>query len=157
MFELNDEYAESDIPTTLLRSKADCSTKEVWFVGVALPSYSDSSQQVQATLSTNDIVINKLTQILSYLRQGSLTKKKKKDKGQYSLTILIMASLSSVSQLHLHSSCTTSHYSCTSEETNVIWKVDNVLLISVHWLVLSIAVFTLKLVTTCQRVPDLLP
>lgn len=35
------------------------------------------------TLTTNDIVINKLTQILSYLRQGARTGKKgrKRDKG----------------------------------------------------------------------------
>ena len=71
MFELDDEYAESDIPTTLLRSKADCPTQEV------------------TTLSTNDIVINKLTQILSYLRQGSRSGKKgrKKDKGLHSSEI----------------------------------------------------------------------
>lgn len=51
--ELEDEMAETDdIPTTVLRSKADC-----------------PGQDSQATLSTNDIVINKLTQILSYLRQ----------------------------------------------------------------------------------------
>ena len=38
--------------------------------------------QSQTTLTTNDIVINKLTQILSYLRQGQRGKKlKKKDKG----------------------------------------------------------------------------
>ena len=38
--------------------------------------------QTQATLTTNDIVINKLTQILLYLRQGMRGKKiKKKDKG----------------------------------------------------------------------------
>lgn len=68
VFELDDEYAESDIPTTLLRSKADCPTQEV------------------TTLSTNDIVINKLTQILSYLRQGARAGKKgkKKDKGLFS-------------------------------------------------------------------------
>ena len=30
MFELDDEYAESDIPTTLIRSKADCPTVEVY-------------------------------------------------------------------------------------------------------------------------------
>ncbi len=29
MFELEDEYAESDIPTTLIRSKADCPGMEV--------------------------------------------------------------------------------------------------------------------------------
>lgn len=34
----------------------------------------------QTTLSTNDIVINKLTQILSYLRAGSKNRKKKKEK-----------------------------------------------------------------------------
>ena len=33
---------------------------------------------IKATLSTNDIVINKLTQILTYLRAGSRNKKKKK-------------------------------------------------------------------------------
>lgn len=48
-----DDEAESDIPTTLIRSKADC------------PSLESTT-----TLTTNDIVINKLTQILSYLRQG---------------------------------------------------------------------------------------
>uniref|UniRef100_A0A8D1VH16 IK cytokine n=1 Tax=Sus scrofa TaxID=9823 RepID=A0A8D1VH16_PIG len=37
----------------------------------------------QTTLTTNDIVISKLTQILSYLRQGTRNKKlKKKDKGK---------------------------------------------------------------------------
>ena len=29
MFELDDEYEESDIPTTLIRSKADCPMLEV--------------------------------------------------------------------------------------------------------------------------------
>ena len=29
MFDLDDEYSESDIPTTLIRSKADCPTVEV--------------------------------------------------------------------------------------------------------------------------------
>ena len=29
MFELDDEYAESDIPTTLIRSKTDCPNLEV--------------------------------------------------------------------------------------------------------------------------------
>eukprot|EP00731_Ephydatia_muelleri_P030658 Em0022g172a len=67
VFELDDEYTESDIPTTLIRSKADCPNMES-----------------QTTLTTNDIVINKLTQILSYLRQGARApakKGKKKDKG----------------------------------------------------------------------------
>ena len=61
LIELEDEYAESDIPTTVLRSKADC-----------------PGLDSQATLSTNDIVINKLTQILSYLRQGGKHGKKLK-------------------------------------------------------------------------------
>ncbi|KAL9972222.1 hypothetical protein ACROYT_G018488 [Oculina patagonica] len=65
VFDVEDEYAESDIPTTLIRSKADCPGIET-----------------QATLTTNDIVINKLTQILLYLRQGTRggKKVKKKDK-----------------------------------------------------------------------------
>jgi len=64
--DLEDEYADTDIPTTLIRSKADCPTMEA-----------------QTTLTTNDIVISKLTQILSYLRQGTRNKKlKKKDKGK---------------------------------------------------------------------------
>ncbi|XP_022250197.1 protein Red-like isoform X2 [Limulus polyphemus] len=64
VIDLEDEYAESDIPTTRLRSKADCPIIET-----------------QTTLTTNDIVINKLTQILSYLRQGPHHRKgKKKEK-----------------------------------------------------------------------------
>eukprot|EP00096_Caligus_rogercresseyi_P008511 TRINITY_DN2745_c0_g1_i1.p1 TRINITY_DN2745_c0_g1~~TRINITY_DN2745_c0_g1_i1.p1 ORF type:complete len:583 (+),score=178.61 TRINITY_DN2745_c0_g1_i1:62-1810(+) len=64
IIDLDEEFAESDIPTTTIRSKVDC--------------MANVSQQ--ATLSTNDIVINKLTQILSYLRAGSRNKKKKKDR-----------------------------------------------------------------------------
>ncbi|KAL1502420.1 hypothetical protein ABEB36_007561 [Hypothenemus hampei] len=56
-----DDDAESDIPTTLLRSVAD------------VPSF-----ELTTTLTTNDIVINKLTQILSYLRQGNRKKNKHK-------------------------------------------------------------------------------
>jgi IK cytokine len=56
-----EEEGESDIPTTTIRSKKDVAISDQ-----------------KATLSTNDIVINKLTQILSYLRAGSRTKKKKK-------------------------------------------------------------------------------
>ncbi|MGH0131412.1 UNVERIFIED_CONTAM: hypothetical protein FKN15_046465, partial [Acipenser sinensis] len=64
--DLEDEYADTDSPTTLIRSKADCPTMEA-----------------QTTLTTNDIVISKLTQILSYLRQGTRNKKmKKKEKGK---------------------------------------------------------------------------
>merc|ERR1719209_361873 len=56
-----EEDGETDIPTTSIRSKQDVINNEQ-----------------KATLSTNDIVINKLTQILSYLRAGTRTKKKKK-------------------------------------------------------------------------------
>lgn len=58
----DDENNESDIPTTLIRSKAD------------VPISTEDMQ----TLTTNDIVINKLAQILSYLRQGGRSKKNKK-------------------------------------------------------------------------------
>uniref|UniRef100_A0A8C9VPD0 IK cytokine n=1 Tax=Scleropages formosus TaxID=113540 RepID=A0A8C9VPD0_SCLFO len=64
--DLEDEYADTDIPTTLIRSKADCPTMEA-----------------QTTLTTNDIVISKLTQILSYLRQGTRNKKMKKKEKDY--------------------------------------------------------------------------
>ncbi|XP_052792555.1 protein Red-like [Mya arenaria] len=64
--DLEDEFADSDVPTTTIRSKADCPAMET-----------------TATLTTNDIVINKLTQILSYLRQGRRESKKlKKLKGK---------------------------------------------------------------------------
>merc|ERR1712226_367056 len=56
-----DEEVETDIPTTSIRSKKDVINNEH-----------------KATLSTNDIVINKLTQILTYLRAGTRSKKKKK-------------------------------------------------------------------------------
>lgn len=62
IIELEDENAETDIPTTLIRSKAD------------VPVVHGEIQ----TLTTNDIVINKLAQILSYLRQGGRGKKNKK-------------------------------------------------------------------------------
>lgn len=59
--DLEDECAD-EIPTTIIRSKADC------------PSASNSS-----LLSTNNIVINKLIQIVADLRQGG-SKKRKKEK-----------------------------------------------------------------------------
>lgn len=62
VFHLDDDMQDdSDIPTTTIRSKADCPLVES-----------------QTTLTTNDIVINKLTQILSYLRQGMRANKKLK-------------------------------------------------------------------------------
>ncbi|KAK2147217.1 hypothetical protein LSH36_563g01078 [Paralvinella palmiformis] len=64
--DLEDEYTDFDVPVTLIRSKADC-----------------VSLEATTTLTTNDIVINKLTQILSYLRQGKKDRRlKKKDKGR---------------------------------------------------------------------------
>ncbi|XP_014205633.1 protein Red [Copidosoma floridanum] len=60
VIELDDE-TEVDIPTTLIRSKAD------------VPTIDNTP-----TLTTNDIVINKLAQILSYLRQGNRHGKKNK-------------------------------------------------------------------------------
>uniref|UniRef100_A0A4W6E404 IK cytokine n=1 Tax=Lates calcarifer TaxID=8187 RepID=A0A4W6E404_LATCA len=70
--DLDDEFTDTDIPTTLIRSKADC-----------------PSMEAQTTLTTNDIVISKLTQILSYLRQGTRHKKiKKKDKGNTHLSAI---------------------------------------------------------------------
>jgi len=63
--DLEDDTMECDIPTTLIRSKADC-----------------PSLEATTTLTNNDIVINKLTQILSYLRQGRLDRRKRKDKGK---------------------------------------------------------------------------
>lgn len=60
-FLIVDDEAETDIPTTLVRSRADV-----------------PSSESTTTLTTNDIVINKLTQILSYLRQGNRKGKKNK-------------------------------------------------------------------------------
>jgi IK cytokine len=48
IIDLEDEFAESDIPTTTIRSKAD----------VEGAGYAHKT-----SLSTNDIVINKLTQV----------------------------------------------------------------------------------------------
>ncbi|KAK2714951.1 hypothetical protein QYM36_009824, partial [Artemia franciscana] len=63
VMDIEDDIAESDIPTTLIRSKADIPT-----------------EKLQTTLTTNDIVINKLSQILSYLRAGGKKSKKEKAK-----------------------------------------------------------------------------
>lgn len=56
------EEIETDIPTTLIRSKADV----------------PQNDEELHTLTTNDIVINKLAQILLYLRQGGKGKKNKR-------------------------------------------------------------------------------
>ncbi|XP_055914261.1 protein Red [Eupeodes corollae] len=62
IIDLDDDNAESDIPTTLVRSKYDVPV-----------NHEDTN-----TLTTNDIVINKLSQILSYLRSGGRNKKNRK-------------------------------------------------------------------------------
>ncbi|XP_037951499.1 protein Red [Teleopsis dalmanni] len=62
VIDLEDETGECDIPTTLVRSKFEVPV----------------NREDVATLTTNDIVINKLSQILSYLRAGSRNKKNKK-------------------------------------------------------------------------------
>ncbi|XP_017480223.1 PREDICTED: protein Red [Rhagoletis zephyria] len=62
VIDLEDELNESDIPTTLIRSKFEVPV----------------NREDIATLTTNDIVINKLSQILSYLRAGGRNKKNKK-------------------------------------------------------------------------------
>ncbi|BFF89849.1 protein Red [Drosophila madeirensis] len=62
VIDLDDELGETDIPTTLKRSKFEV----------------PASREDIATLTTNDIVINKLSQILSYLRAGGRNKKNKK-------------------------------------------------------------------------------
>lgn len=65
IIDLTEDLTDTDIPTTLIRSKSD------------VPSMDD-----RPSLTTNDIVINKLAQILSYLRTGPrhLKKTKKRDK-----------------------------------------------------------------------------
>lgn len=56
--------ADDEIPTTMIRSKADL----------------QGIENMQATFTSNDLVIQKLSQILSYLRTGRTSKKvKKKD------------------------------------------------------------------------------
>merc|ERR1719361_2030743 len=66
--ELEEDVADpsnvTDVPTTIIRSKADIQ---------------EANPQALSN-STNDIVINKLTQILSYLRAGKTNKKKKRDR-----------------------------------------------------------------------------
>lgn len=68
LVELEDENAETDIPTTIIRSKQE----------------TQASAELN-TLNTNDIVVNKLTQIFSYLRQGGKKKNKKRDKGVFKM------------------------------------------------------------------------
>uniref|UniRef100_A0A915HIK0 Protein Red n=1 Tax=Romanomermis culicivorax TaxID=13658 RepID=A0A915HIK0_ROMCU len=62
VIEMDDEYSD-DVPTVLIRSKQDCPVDET-----------------STNLSINDMVIQKLTQVLSYLRADNKKKKKGKDK-----------------------------------------------------------------------------
>lgn len=64
-FELEEDFAEFDVPTTVIRSKAE------------LPQLDG-----RASLTTNEIVIQKLTQIFSYLRAGRRQLKRAKLKGK---------------------------------------------------------------------------
>lgn len=64
LVELDDENAESDIPTTITRSKAE----------------TNATAELHTLETTHEIVVNKLAQIFSYLRQGGKKKNKKKDK-----------------------------------------------------------------------------
>uniref|UniRef100_A0A5S6QLU6 RED-like N-terminal domain-containing protein n=1 Tax=Trichuris muris TaxID=70415 RepID=A0A5S6QLU6_TRIMR len=57
----DDEGNDSDIPTVLLRSKQDCPVKEV-----------------EMSAAVNDVVVQKLTEVLAYMRSDS--KRKKRDK-----------------------------------------------------------------------------
>ncbi|KRX96597.1 Transcription initiation factor TFIID subunit 5 [Trichinella pseudospiralis] len=63
--ELDEENAESDIPTTLIRSKHEC-----------------ASQEVVSAASIDDMIIQKLSKVLSYLRTDNRKKKKEKGKGK---------------------------------------------------------------------------
>jgi IK cytokine len=64
LVELEEENVECDIPTTVVRSKAE----------------TNASTELNTLTSTHDIVVNKLAQIFSYLRQGGKKKNKKRDK-----------------------------------------------------------------------------
>ncbi|KAI5725540.1 hypothetical protein M8J77_016808 [Diaphorina citri] len=59
VIDTQDDMIDTDIPTTLIRSLSDVANVEE-----------------KPTMTTNDIVINKLAQILSYLRQGPKAGKK---------------------------------------------------------------------------------
>ncbi|KAM7537619.1 hypothetical protein Aperf_G00000063681 [Anoplocephala perfoliata] len=63
--ELEDEMAEFEVPATVIRSKADCPLL-------------DQSVSTSSDLTTDDIIINKLTQIFAYTRAGRRQAKKAK-------------------------------------------------------------------------------
>ncbi|GAA56182.1 Protein Red [Clonorchis sinensis] len=66
--ELEDDSVDFEVPATVIRSKADCL---------------QTDGRGSDTITTNEIVINKLTQILSYLRAGKRHAKKAKLRGRY--------------------------------------------------------------------------
>ncbi|KAK4472066.1 hypothetical protein MN116_005439 [Schistosoma mekongi] len=65
--ELEDDSVDFEVPATVIRSKSDCLQTDGRGAG---------------GITTNEIVINKLTQILSYLRAGKRHAKKAKLKGR---------------------------------------------------------------------------
>ncbi|VDO69715.1 unnamed protein product [Schistosoma mattheei] len=65
--ELEDDSVDFEVPATVIRSKSDCLQIDGRGTGA---------------ITTNEIVINKLTQILSYLRAGKRHAKKTKLKGR---------------------------------------------------------------------------
>ncbi|CAH8494712.1 unnamed protein product [Schistosoma turkestanicum] len=65
--ELEDDSVDFEVPATVIRSKSDCLQIDGRGAGA---------------ITTNEIVINKLTQILSYLRAGKRHAKKAKLKGR---------------------------------------------------------------------------
>lgn len=69
-----DLMSEFEVPTTVIRSKADC------------PLVNLSGLEAGAGITTNDIVVNKLTQIFSYLRAGKRQAKKEKAQQQKTAT-----------------------------------------------------------------------
>ncbi|KAF8560583.1 hypothetical protein P879_07834 [Paragonimus westermani] len=66
--ELEDDSVDFEVPATVIRSKSDCLQMD---------------GRGSAAITTNEIVINKLTQILSYLRAGKRHAKKAKLKGRF--------------------------------------------------------------------------
>ena len=88
--------------------------------------------QTTTTLTTNDIVINKLTQILSYLRQGKreLKKLKKKEKGKKNKQHLQTSafSFSYISTLQHFHSAAFSNCSVYLKTLKEKWKVCIVVL-----------------------------
>ena len=58
---LANDFPENEIPTTIIRSKAECPN---------LDAYN--------SISTNEIIMNKLIQIWTHIRQGSSKKQRRK-------------------------------------------------------------------------------